>query len=87
MLSVVARSFQIFCHRTESQWKVFSSAVIRPDVCHLEWDAFTRASELIEAGECAAEQALPEIRSWFPPEAKVSQRQMGPALNSAPARS
>lgn len=66
MLSVVARSFQIFCRRTESQWRRFASLVIQPEVSHIGWDAFDRASDLIAAGECAAEAALPAIRAWFP---------------------
>lgn len=65
MLSVVTRCFQIMNERTESQWRRHSSLVIEPKVKDVSWNSFESASLVIEAGERAAEAALPQIRKWF----------------------
>jgi NTE family protein len=65
MLSVVTRCFQIMTSRTESQWRRHSNVVIIPDVRDIGWDSFESAHLLIEAGERAAEAALPQIMRWF----------------------
>ncbi|MBZ5602922.1 MAG: patatin-like phospholipase family protein [Acidobacteriia bacterium] len=65
MLSVVTRCFQIMTARTESQWRRHSNLVIVPDVKDVGWDSFESAHLLIEAGERAAEAAMPQIARWF----------------------
>jgi len=39
--------------------------IIEPDVQPFVWDDFTRTDELIDAGESAAQAALPEILKAF----------------------
>jgi NTE family protein len=65
MLSVVTRCFQIMNARTESQWRRHSNLVITPDVKDIGWNSFESAGHLVEAGEKAARQVLPQILRWF----------------------
>jgi NTE family protein len=48
-------------HQLES-WERHADLVLRPDVQHLAWDDFERASDAIEAGVVAATRALPRIK-------------------------
>ena len=76
MFQVVNRSFQIMQKRMEDGWRRMSDVVIVPAVDGVEWDEFASATNLIEAGERAAEAALPQIRAWLDAEkspAPVSQ--------------
>jgi NTE family protein len=62
MQSVVRRSFQIMMERNGSHWRRASDVVIAPEVK----DSFGDARQMIEAGERAAEAALPQILKWLP---------------------
>ena len=48
-------------HQLES-WERHADLVLRPDVQHLAWDDFERASDAIEAGALSATRALPRIK-------------------------
>jgi predicted acylesterase/phospholipase RssA len=65
MLSVVTRCFQIMTARTESTWRRHSNLVITPDVRDVAWDSFESAHVLIDAGERAAREAIPQIMKWL----------------------
>src|SRR5579884_980931 len=65
MFSVVNRCFQILASRTENEWRRRSDLVISPRVGALAWDAFGSCRELIQAGEAAAEAAMPLIEKWL----------------------
>jgi NTE family protein len=65
IFDVVRRSFQIIMARNEEGWRRFSDLVIAPDVGAVGWRGFTDAKRMLEAGEAAAEKALPEIRKWL----------------------
>ena len=67
MFQVVNRCFQIMQSHMEETWRRDSDAVISPDVREMAWDAFGCATALLEAGEKAAEEALPRIREWIRP--------------------
>jgi NTE family protein len=69
MLSVVTRCFQVMTARTESQWRRHSNLVIVPDVRESGWSSFANARALIEAGERAAQAAIPQITRWLKTEA------------------
>ena len=62
MQSVVRRSFQIMMERNGSHWRKASDVVITPAVK----DSFGDPRQMIEAGERAAEAALPQILKWLP---------------------
>jgi NTE family protein len=66
MFQVVNRCFQILQTRTEDGWRRHTDLVIAPSVGGVQWDGFECGPALVEAGEAAAEAALPEIRAWFP---------------------
>lgn len=65
VFQVVNRCFQILQTRTEEGWRMHSDLVITPDVSSVQWDGFTCGPALVEAGEAAAEAALPAIRRWL----------------------
>ena len=85
VFQVVNRCFQILQARTEEVWRSHSDLVIAPDVGGVQWDGFESGPALIEAGEAAAEAALPVIRGWLPmrPEAPAGTPVVSP--DSAPA--
>jgi NTE family protein len=62
---VLNRCFQIMAVRTEHEWRRHSNLVLAPTVSSVSWDNFKSCSDLIRAGELAAEQALPAIRKWL----------------------
>lgn len=62
---VLSRCFQIMAGRTEHEWRRHSNLVLEPMVSAVSWDNFKCCSDLIRAGELAAEQALPTIRKWL----------------------
>jgi NTE family protein len=65
MFDVVSRSFQIMMAHNEHTWRRYSNVVISPDVGTMAWDGFANAKKMIEAGEEAATEALPQIRDWI----------------------
>ncbi len=65
MFEVINRCFQIMMSHTEESWRSQSSAVLMPDVGAIPWDGFMNARRMIEAGERAAEEALPDIFEWL----------------------
>ena len=67
MLQVVNRCFQILQSRAEENWRRHSDVILTPDVTGIAWDGFRSGREMIEAGERAAEAALPQIRKWLEP--------------------
>jgi NTE family protein len=60
---VISRSFNIIQRHGDIAWRQQADVIIEPDVKPFVWDDFTRAKELAEAGEAAAEAALPDIRA------------------------
>jgi NTE family protein len=65
MFQVVSRSFQILLSQNEEVWRKYSDVVLMPEVGAIPWDGFDNAMRMVEAGERAAEQALPQIREWI----------------------
>lgn len=65
MFQVVSRCFQILMSFNEEEWRKESDVVLTPDVGAIPWDGFENAMHMIQAGEGAAEQALPRIREWL----------------------
>ena len=65
MLQVVNRCFQILQSRSEDTWRRHSDLIITPDVTGVQWDGFKSGSDMIKAGEHAAEAALPQIKKWL----------------------
>lgn len=60
---VVNRCFQILQSRAGQSWERLADVVISPEMQGVRWDAFHNAAYLVEAGERAAEEALPAIRA------------------------
>jgi len=72
LFQVVSRCFQIFQNRFERSWRSETDLVIAPDVRGVDWNAFSRGPELVQAGESAAQAALPKIREWFTANAEAT---------------
>jgi len=70
VFQVVNCCFQILQTGTEDGWRRHSDLVIAPDIRGVEWDGFECGPQLIQAGEAAAEAALPAIRNWLPEQAE-----------------
>ncbi|MGB7845974.1 MAG: patatin-like phospholipase family protein [Candidatus Acidiferrum sp.] len=60
---VLSRSFNIIQKHADLEWRKEANVIIEPDVSPFLWDDFSKASELIRAGEEAALKALPAIRA------------------------
>ena len=67
MLQVVNRCFQILQQRSEDTWRRHSDLIISPNVAGVEWDGFKSGTQMIRAGEVAAEAAVAQIKSWLEP--------------------
>jgi|SRR5579871_1849660 len=67
MLQVVNRCFQILQSRAEEGWRRHSDIIITPDVTGVAWDGFKSGAEMVEAGACAVEKILPDVRKWLEP--------------------
>jgi len=65
MFQVVSRCFQILQSRFEDSWRSETDLVITPDVRGVDWNAFGRGPQLLQAGEAAALAALPKIQEWL----------------------
>jgi len=65
MFEVINRCFQIMMAHNEDVWRKNSDLVLTPDVGAIPWDGFENAKRMIEAGERAAERALPQIYEWM----------------------
>ena len=67
---VVNRCFQILQRRLDESWRRGSDLVIAPEVSSVDWHAFGRGAQLVEAGRHAALAALPRIQEWLSPPAE-----------------
>ena len=82
VFQVVNRCFQILQTGTEAVWRQHSDLVIAPDVSGAGWDGFECGPEMINAGEAAAEAALPVIHGWLSePEGSAQDPDPSPAHN------
>jgi NTE family protein len=60
---VLSRSFTIIQKHADLEWRQHVDVIIEPDVTAFVWDDFSKASEMVCAGEEAALKALPAIRA------------------------
>lgn len=67
IFQVVGQAFQIAQGQNQATWRDQCDVVIEPDLNDFKWDDFSRTDELILAGESAARQALPALRSLVQP--------------------
>jgi NTE family protein len=82
MFQVINRCFQIMQTRTEEGWRGMADVVIAPDARGVQWDQFSSAVKLIEAGETAARALVPQIRAWV----EEDQQQAGVRVVARPTR-
>lgn len=63
MMEIIHRSVSIMANEIAEARASEADVVIRPDVGSIAFDDFSKKKRLIEAGEAAAREALPEIRA------------------------
>ena len=80
MFQVVSRCFQILQSRIENTWRSETDLVLAPDVRGVDWNAFGRGPELVQAGEAAALASVPKIREWFAPRAAAREAALRVAM-------
>lgn len=66
VFDIIGQCFSIAQDKMCGPWKSVSDVVLEPAIGDFSYDDFSRAPELIRAGEEAARAALPVIRSWIP---------------------
>jgi NTE family protein len=62
IFQVVSRAVSAAQKHQLEVWERHADLVLRPDVQSLEWDAFDRAEDAMEAGAAAARRAVPRIQ-------------------------
>jgi NTE family protein len=67
IFQVVSRCFQIMQSRFDDSWRSETDLEIAPEVREVDWNAFGRGSQLVQAGENAALANLSYIQEWFSP--------------------
>jgi NTE family protein len=65
LFDVIGQSFAIAQDMMGPVWRSAADLVIEPDVGGFDYDDFRRADELMQVGEQAMRQALPEVRKWL----------------------
>ena len=69
LIQVANRCLQILQARAEDAWRRETDLVIAPELRGIDWNAFNRGRQLVQAGAAAAEASIPAIREWFAPKA------------------
>jgi NTE family protein len=75
MGEVLWRSFAIMQQQALQRRDRSADVLISPEVKDFTWDDFSRAAEMVAAGEAAARAALPRIRELLEPPAAAPARQ------------
>lgn len=65
LFDVIGQCFSIAQEMSASHWKNAADMIIEPDVNGFEYDSFEQTPALIEAGERATRNALPELKKWI----------------------
>lgn len=65
VFNVVNRCFQIVQSRVVPDWREASDVVITPEVGSFGWSGFSKAEDMIRAGEQAAHKAIGTIEDWI----------------------
>jgi NTE family protein len=65
VFDVIGQCFSIAQDKMSGQWQSAASLILRPDVRDFSYDAFEHAKALIQSGEHAARQALPQLLQWI----------------------
>ena len=68
LFDVIGQCFSIAQEMNCAVWKQASDLVIEPDVTGYKYDDFEHHAAMVQAGETATREALPEIRKWLTPE-------------------
>ena len=82
LFDVIGQSFAIAQDKMSTVWRTAADLVIEPDVAGFAYDDFKRSAELVQAGEVAMRQALPEVRKWLESPAPASVLAKAPAVPS-----
>jgi NTE family protein len=84
LFDVIGQSFAIAQDMMGPVWRGAADLVIEPDVAGFDYDDFKRADELIQVGEHAMRNALPQVRKWLELPAESASPLKAPALVASP---
>jgi NTE family protein len=62
-IEIISRSFSILQTSAVQSWRAATDVLIEPNVHHILWDQFSKTPQLVAAGESAAHDAIPKIKS------------------------
>jgi NTE family protein len=85
VFDVIGQCFSIAQQRMCSLWQAHADLILEPNVEGFSYDSFERASELVRAGELAARQAMPQIRSWLELPSTAVPQKARPIASAGPA--
>ena len=82
ILDVIGQCFSIAQKMNCEQSRNCADLIIEPDVTGYRYDDFEHSADLVQIGEAAAREAVPEIRKWLheEPEAKMASPLADPSL-------
>jgi len=78
VVDILSRSFAILQKHADLEWRSAASVIIAPNVRQIAWDEFEKTPLLVEAGEKAANAALPKIRGAIEIASKVKRGRQSP---------
>lgn len=79
IFDVIGQCFSIAQKMNCAQSRQCADLIIEPDVTGYRYDDFEHSADLVQIGEAATREALPEIRKWMEVSSK-SQAVIGPAI-------
>jgi NTE family protein len=65
LFQIISRAINVAQKHRNPSWSKFADLVIEPEVQGIDWDAFERADQAIEAGVVAMRKALPRVREML----------------------
>jgi NTE family protein len=66
LFQIMLQSMFILGNASMRSAREHAHVIIEPELHDFDWDDFERCPEIAEAGERAAREVLPQIRSWLP---------------------
>ena len=71
LFDVIGQCFAIAQDKGQVLWRPWADTVIEPNVNGFKYDDFEQSCALIEAGEMAMREAMPEVKKWLEAEPVV----------------
>ncbi len=83
VFDVIGQCFSIAQSKMCGPWKAASDIILEPAIGEFGYDDFSRAPDLIRAGEAVARAAVPQILQWLPKPRAAQQAASGAVTTAA----